>query len=334
MNDDNSYKEEFLYKALEDGQNTIRFTDTKAAAVIAFWTFFISALISMKNMWIDNVTDMKSWAEVVLVCILIFTMINYLIRSITLAYTVLVPRNNPGSHIISEGIEGKGLFYIHGYNLPGPLNFKYLYKNHEELKLGKKTKDYIQEFKEISKIEVETEIVLELQKVSFIRNLKIDRVNESISLLMRFMIVFFIILIYFFVENSFNIKEISSLWNFNFNVELFIVLYIAHKIADYLFQTNNQALNKTQKWIPLLIHCVIYTLILTVLPYLILGFISWSAIIVIFITHVILDKGEFLNLWAKKIKRIENPNDTTVKLAMFELDQAFHYLVIFFVSFM
>ncbi len=331
---DNAYKEAFLYKALDDGQNTIRFTDTKAAVVIAFWTFFISTLISMRGIWFDYIVNLANWTELIFIIFLILLMIVYLIRSVILAYTALVPRSNPGAHIMSEDVQAKGLFYLYGYNLPVPLEPKYLYKNHEDLKLGKKTKEYIEEFKEITEEEVNTEIILELQKISFIRNLKIDRVNESIALGMRFMIIFGVGLFYFIVRNLIDIGGVSELWDLTFNIEVFIILFIAHKIADYLFQTDNQALNKTKKWVPLITHCFIYTLILTLLPYFITGFISWLAIIVIFTSHVVIDNGEFLKFWAKKIKRMNDPEDPNVKLAMFELDQAFHYIIIFFVSFM
>jgi Protein of unknown function (DUF3307) len=330
---DNAYKEAFLYKALDDGQNTIRFTDTKAAAVIAFWTFFIATFISMKGIWFKYIVELKSWTELIFVILLILLMIAYLIRSVILAYTALVPRSNPGAHIMSEDIQSKGLFYLYGYNLPVPLEPKYLYKNHKDLKLGKKTKEYIKEFKEITEEEVNNEIILELQKISFIRNLKIDRVNESISLIMKFMMTFGVGLFYFNVSNLIDIEGVSKLWDLNFNIEVFIILYIAHKIADYLFQTDNQALNKTKKWTPLLTHCAIYTIILTLLPYLITGFISWLAIVVIFTSHVVIDNGEFLKFWARKVKRMDDPEAPNVKLAMFELDQAFHYIIIFFVSF-
>jgi hypothetical protein len=331
---DNAYKETFLYKALDDGQNTIRFTDTKAAAVIAFWTFFISTLLRLKDMWFNYIAKLDNWTELFFVAVLLILMCIFLVRSIILAYTALVPRSNPGVHVISEGIQTKGLFYLFGYNVPVPLRPKYLYKNNEDLKLQKKTKEYIDEFKKITEEEVNNEIIFELQKISFIRNLKIDRVNESISLLMKFLFTFGIVLLYFTVENVIKLEGVSNLWDLNFNIEVFIVLYIGHKIADYLFQTDNQALNKSKRWSPLLAHCFIYTLTLTLLAYFITGFLSWLAIVVIFTSHLVLDKGDFLKYWAKKVKRINNPEDSKVKLAMFELDQAFHYVIIFFVSFM
>ncbi|MFP3471636.1 hypothetical protein R0J90_16460, partial [Micrococcus sp. SIMBA_144] len=89
--------------------------------------------------------------------------------------------------------------------VPVPLESKYLYKNHEDLKLGMKTKEYIEEFELITAEEVNNEIIFELQKISFIRNLKIDRVNESITILMKFMVTFGIGLLYFIVKNLLNL---------------------------------------------------------------------------------------------------------------------------------
>ena len=62
---------------------------------------------------------------------------------------------------------------------------------------------------------------------------------------------------------------------------------IIHGIGDYFLQTDYQALNKKKAgWIGLwacLKHCITYSL-----PFLFIG--SWKAVLVIFITHFIIDR--------------------------------------------
>lgn len=125
---------------------------------------------------------------------------------------------------------------------------------------------------------------------------------------------------------------LSVITSLELNTKLFIILYIGHKIGDYLFQTDKQAVNKTKEWGPLISHCFWYTLIVIGMAYLFADYFKWSAVIVIFISHMIIDHGLFLNFWAKKVKGITDPTTSNVKTAMFELDQSFHYFVIFLLS--
>ena len=62
---------------------------------------------------------------------------------------------------------------------------------------------------------------------------------------------------------------------------------IIHGIGDYFLQTDWQALNKKKPgWLGFwacLKHCIIYSL-----PFLFIG--SWKAVLVIFVTHFIIDR--------------------------------------------
>ncbi|OFD71173.1 MULTISPECIES: DUF3307 domain-containing protein [Bacillus cereus group] len=118
------------------------------------------------------------------------------------------------------------------------------------------------------------------------------------------------------------------------NVSLFIVLYIGHKIGDYLFQTDYQAVNKKDNWLALISHCFIYTLAVSIMAYVFVGFFNWTAIFILFISHIIIDRKIFLNWWAKNIKRIRDTEEPTVQPGLIELDQAFHYIILFIISFL
>ena len=67
---------------------------------------------------------------------------------------------------------------------------------------------------------------------------------------------------------------------------------IIHGIGDYFLQTDYQALNKKKAgWIGLwacLKHCITYSL-----PFLFIG--SWRAVLVIFITHFIIDRTNLVS---------------------------------------
>ncbi|KMP19392.1 DUF3307 domain-containing protein [Bacillus paranthracis] len=118
------------------------------------------------------------------------------------------------------------------------------------------------------------------------------------------------------------------------NVSLFIVLYIGHKIGDYLLQTDYQAVNKKDNWIALISHCFTYTLAVSIMAYVFVGFFNWTAIFILFISHIIIDRKIFLNWWAKNIKRIRDTEEPAVQPGLIELDQAFHYIILFIISFL
>lgn len=330
----NKNKLDFLIKAIDDTQNTIRFSDSKAIAVIGFWTFLITIFSRTHDWWLSLFNNISHWTELVFLVILFILMMQSLIRSIWLSYLTLVPRSNPSDHIEKSNVVTKNLFYLFGYNQSLPLESKYIYQNHSNLKLTKTTREYIDELDSLDDEGLQTELVYELQKVSFIRNLKIDRVNVAIGYVIKFLIILGILLLF-----TYGKKVIASiggveLFDFNFDPALFIVLYIGHKIADYLFQTDYQAVNKTKEWTPLLTHCLIYTVTVLGLVFITLGFFNWLAVIILFVSHVFIDRRNFIVWWAKKVKKIENTEGANVKLALFELDQAFHYIILFFISFM
>lgn len=175
------------------------------------------------------------------------------------------------------------------------------------------------------------ELILELQKVSFIRTVKVARANAAITSVINFLIMLMTLLL-FLVGSEIDLRSTKTMLNLNLNIELLVVLVMGHLIGDYLFQTNKQALRKQNEWVPLLLHCLVYTVTLSFLVYFALGIYSWPMSFILFVSHVFIDKGDIVSWWAKKIKRISDPEATPSLLAA--VDQTFHYLVIFIVCFL
>lgn len=121
--------------------------------------------------------------------------------------------------------------------------------------------------------------------------------------------------------------------SYSLNCELFIVLYVAHKIADYILQTDKQAVGKSSKYKPLLIHCFIYASFITVLIYGTLGIWRWDIWLILFLSHAVLDQGTFVKWWAITIKGMNLAKMPGHSAVLIELDQAFHYVVLFVISF-
>ncbi len=324
-------KLDFLYKAIDDTQNTIRFTDTKAGAVIAFWTLVLNILIRTKNEWYIFLLGIEGKSEQFLIATFIIIMVFNFFKSIWLSYLTLVPRINPGKQINTDDFESHSLFF-RSETTPD-IKGKYLYGNYNNLQMKESAKEYYNKILELDNAKIEKELVVELKKISLIRNVKLARTSSAITSVIYFLITIMLLLIYLIGTKLTGMIGINNfLPGVDFNIKLFIVLYIGHKIADYLLQTDRQAVMKTKSLKALLSHCFIYTLVLMLMSYFFTGYFSWTAIFIIFVSHVIIDRRVILIWWAKNIKKMSNTKDETVQSTLMELDQAFHYLIIFLVS--
>lgn len=66
--------------------------------------------------------------------------------------------------------------------------------------------------------------------------------------------------------------------------EVVALTLLAHLVGDYLLQTQWMADNKTNRWLPAILHGITYTL-----PFLLIT-LSVPALLVICITHILIDR--------------------------------------------
>ena len=109
---------------------------------------------------------------------------------------------------------------------------------------------------------------------------------------------------------------------------LFEALFLTHFIADWLFQTQWEALNKSKQFLPLFIHSLCYTLLF--IPVLYFYQLNVYSLLLLFATHLILDNRKFENWWIKVIKqtRKENIGENLWLILTIVVDQVFHLLVL------
>ena len=99
-------------------------------------------------------------------------------------------------------------------------------------------------------------------------------------------------------------------------------LVLAHLVGDFLLQRKYWALNKTSKLSALLIHCVVYTA--AFIPVFWMYEVCWAWLAWIFLTHVLIDNGHFVNWWS----RVVNDNHDPVFWLLVVRDQVIHLLVL------
>jgi hypothetical protein len=88
---------------------------------------------------------------------------------------------------------------------------------------------------------------------------------------------------------------------------LFAFLTFIHFFADWLFQTDYEARNKSKNWKIRAVHCVVYTLFF-IPAMMLMGFSGWwllAGISNLFISHFIIDTYLPVFYWAKYMRKME-----------------------------
>jgi len=114
---------------------------------------------------------------------------------------------------------------------------------------------------------------------------------------------------------------------------LFEKLFIAHFVADWLLQTEWQALNKGRSYRALFSHIGIYSLVMLGVLAASFGFRNWTVygmVGMLAVTHSILDHGGFVAGFMKTFRLVVN-RDPERWLSM-AVDQVFHILLIALVT--
>ena len=105
-------------------------------------------------------------------------------------------------------------------------------------------------------------------------------------------------------------------------MNLFTWMLVGHLAGDFLLQSSWMAEKKSVEFLPLLAHCASYTaaVALFTLP---VGGISFPAILIVFLGHLIIDDKRMVELWAKHVSRAEG--NTWLKVVQ---DQSWHIIVL------
>ena len=99
-------------------------------------------------------------------------------------------------------------------------------------------------------------------------------------------------------------------------------MLIGHLAGDFLFQTSWMANNKVDSWAPLLTHSLIYTFSVAIFAFF-AGGLSLTALAVVFIGHIVIDKRSFVDFWAKHVNRLSG--NSWLKIVQ---DQSWHIIIL------
>lgn len=105
-------------------------------------------------------------------------------------------------------------------------------------------------------------------------------------------------------------------------MDIFGWLIVGHLAGDFLLQNNWMAVNKTRRIVPLFIHSLVYTGAVGLFA-LLGGGLSWHALAMILILHMLLDNRFFVGLWVKHINKTED-----IPWLKVMVDQSWHIIIL------
>lgn len=183
-------KIELLYKAIEDNQNTIRFTDTKAGAILVLIGIYFALSGSVAKDFFSSLKKLYYSGTIVgstffwIYCVLFLISSLFVIGSTIVVFKVISPKSNPSSSVDFDisSANPKSVYYLVKFspkiNLFNVFNEKKgFFRSNDK---ASEVKNTINQLTDDSVLDI---LIFELQKISFIREMKIQRVRIAILML-------------------------------------------------------------------------------------------------------------------------------------------------------
>lgn len=190
----------FLTEAISDAQELIKFIDTKTTVVITILGAYLVSFFASVDKIIEYSSDYSS-------CFWFFIILFFLLISLCIIVTarIIKPTNNPLENVNFGNINQPTLKFFLTPNDYSKGLFPWL-NNSDKFKLAENFETYSQTLNVAVDTDIINSLALELFKVSYIRNIKNDRLNILLWLLLITTISFFISYLFFAIETH-NIEE-------------------------------------------------------------------------------------------------------------------------------
>ena len=187
-NIDFNTKKEFIYKAIEDATNTLRFIDTKVGAILVAAGLVTSLFVNFGS----NIYKIYSYYKNIplhssIIGLSVIAYFVFLSLSLYYGFRTLKAANNPMHNVNNDGYNGTNLWYL---------------LNASDNKISISVNRYNDDLDSIEEDSFIKMLSLELMKVSAIRNIKIKNVNSTFLWFKLSLAPIFIIIAYILFHHS------------------------------------------------------------------------------------------------------------------------------------
>lgn len=171
---------EFLYKAIEDAQRTIRIIDTKAGFILVALGIITPYLSYFANtLWPLMLLKLNFY--VLIEIILGISSLSIFLAVALICFKAINPLSSPVQHINTGGCMTNIPFYL--WDIQPKMGYRDLLTEKCDSILNHNVSELAENYRQSSEGDIIKSLSLELAKLSYIREKKIFRVNKSISLL-------------------------------------------------------------------------------------------------------------------------------------------------------
>ena len=191
------YKLNFAYNSIQDIQETIRFIDTKAGAIIVLITAITTAIITIMDSFITfYINQTVTSKNILLVGCVVFAILMFI--TLYLSIRAIHPRNNPNEHVIigDDKIELVLSYFISGFSSKmGVIDY---IKERKDLKFKMTVAEHYRAILESTPEQILLTLSYETIKLSYIRDKKNKRTCCALScLLLSFLVALITTGLYF-----------------------------------------------------------------------------------------------------------------------------------------
>lgn len=185
---------EFIKSAISDTQSLINFIETKTAFLITLIGIYCATIISYLHNILAYSTKLSNLFFLVFFILVILILLCFII-----IIRIISPKIHPKFNITIDKDIPKGRFFLHKNKYH---SFLFPFFNSDKYKLDESLKKLSKEYLDLKEKEIIEILTFELMKISYIRNIKHDR----LQVLIRFVIVtsiLFICFLYFYNRQIF-----------------------------------------------------------------------------------------------------------------------------------
>lgn len=313
ISEDNEQKLNFLYNAIQDTQETIRFTDAKSGTIFVLGTAFITAIVTLVDKYINlfnNQIGISRW--ILIIGALLFGVCLFV--SLYLSLKSINPSNNPNEHIEFGDVdcEVKVNYYLTGLN--PSMRFRDYICECKDSKFSTSVEQY---FNSISKVGFEDlllSLTYEFIKLSYIKEKKYKRTQCALKWLVACLLTAGLTAVAFILSQNIDAVNINGIINKNLNDKSIYWLIIGYFVVRIVLTILLQRKIKVSAFWNTVLKCGLYSLIMGVIGYYMAG-ISIFDIILIFLTSLIVEKINFSAL-LKKVNLIQKDNNIRISLLL------------------
>ena len=298
----------FLYNAIQDTQETIKFTDTKSGTVVVIGAAFITAIVTLVDKYIslfNSQSGISKW--ILMIGLSVFSIC--LSISLYLSIKSINPSNNPNEHVEfgDSDIKVDIQYYLTG--LSPKMRFRDYLKEWKDSKFSTPVQKYYNSIKDIDSEGLLLSLTYEFIKLSYIKDKKHNRTQCALKWLGKCLFTLVLTIILYIGSQSIqsiNLNAIVNKESSQNNIYWLIIGYYAIRFLS--IKVLFQKINFKSGWLLTLLNSVIYTIIVGCIGYLLHGF-SVLDVILIFLSSLLITRINLSVISEKmKLKKIDSDN--------------------------